>query len=254
MSYFDILAAKAGAGGGTPTPPPVLIEKSVTQNGTYSAEDDEADGYSAVAVNVPNTYAAGDEGKVVQNGSLVSQTSTSVSQNGTINTTTNDSVTVSVPNTYTAQDEGKVVSNGALVAQGSDTVTQNGTVDTTLISSLLVNVAGGGGGTVVKLTLLPLYTNVTANEFYIFEDETYIYCCGYLAGNFKGYYNIGFSVPQDFDINKIGTEYLSAYNDFSYTGPITNIVVDKTNRTIEFKPGSTSGPRIAMIAFNKATS
>lgn len=154
QSFYDLLkdAAFAGGGGGSPAPAPVLIEKSVTQNGTYTASDDEADGYSAVTVNVPNTYAAGDEGKVVQNGALVSQTSTSVSQNGTINTTTNNSVTVAVPNTYTASDEGKVVSNGALVAQGSDTVTENGTVDTTLISSLLVNVAGGGSVDVVELS------------------------------------------------------------------------------------------------------
>jgi len=97
MSYFDILAARAGAGGGTPTPPPVLIEKSVMQNGTYSAEDDEADGYSAVAVNVPNSYAAGDEGKVVSNGALVAQGSDTVTQNGTVDTTLISSLTVNVP-------------------------------------------------------------------------------------------------------------------------------------------------------------
>lgn len=55
MNYYELMkaAAIAGSGGGTPTPPPVLIEKSVTQNGTYSAEEDDADGYSAVTVNVP---------------------------------------------------------------------------------------------------------------------------------------------------------------------------------------------------------
>lgn len=159
-----------------------------------------------------------------------------------------------ITNQYTAQDEGKVVSNGALVAQGSDTVTENGTVDTTLISSLLVNVTGSGASA-LKLTLLPSYTNVTANEFYIFEGETYIYCCGYLNGNFSySYQNVGFSVPQDFDINKIGTLYLTAYDSITSTGHITNVAVDKTNRTITFKPGSSSGARIAMITFNKASS
>ena len=96
MSYFDILAAKAGAGGGTPTPPPVLIEKSVTQNGTYSAEDDEADGYSSVTVNVPNTYSVSDEGKVVSNGALVAQTSDTVTENGTVDTTLINSLMVNV--------------------------------------------------------------------------------------------------------------------------------------------------------------
>ena len=119
---------------------PVLIEKSIVTNGEYSASDDSADGYSAVSVAVPNSYSAGDEGKVVSNGALAAQTSTTATANGTIDTTTNNSVTVNVANSYTAQDEGKVVSNGALVAQGSDTVTENGTVDTTLIDSLTVNV------------------------------------------------------------------------------------------------------------------
>ena len=55
MNYYELMkaAAIAGSGGGSPAPAPALIEKSVTQNGTYSAQDDEADGYSAVTVNVP---------------------------------------------------------------------------------------------------------------------------------------------------------------------------------------------------------
>lgn len=74
-----------------------LISKTITANGEYDAEDDEADGYSDVAVNVPNSYAAADEGKVVSNGALVAQTSTTVTQNGTIDTTLNDEVVVNVP-------------------------------------------------------------------------------------------------------------------------------------------------------------
>lgn len=37
----------------TNIPDPVLIEKSVTENSTYSAQDYEADGFSKVTVNVP---------------------------------------------------------------------------------------------------------------------------------------------------------------------------------------------------------
>lgn len=33
-----------------------LIEKSITENGTYDASDDNADGYSSVTVNVPFTF------------------------------------------------------------------------------------------------------------------------------------------------------------------------------------------------------
>lgn len=78
--------------------PSTLVSKSITQNGSYDPEDDDADGYSAVTVNVPNSYAAGDEGKVVSNGALVQQTAraSEITANGTYDTTTNDSVTVNV--------------------------------------------------------------------------------------------------------------------------------------------------------------
>jgi hypothetical protein len=55
-NYFQIIKDGIlvdGSGGGD-APAPVLIEKSVTENGTYSAADDEADGYSSVTVNVPS--------------------------------------------------------------------------------------------------------------------------------------------------------------------------------------------------------
>lgn len=82
-------------GGGEP---PVFIEKTVTGNGTYIASDDEADGYSKVTVDVPNTYVAGDEGKVVNNGALVPQTARAndITENGTYDTTLNNSITVNV--------------------------------------------------------------------------------------------------------------------------------------------------------------
>ena len=162
-------------GGGSAT----LIEKSISANGVYNASSDSADGYSKVTVDVPNTYTAGDEGKVVSSGALVAQTAhATITINGSYDTTLNNSVevdvaggsatlieksinangvynassdsadgyskvTVDVPNTYTAGDEGKVVSNGALVAQTAHaTITTNNTYDTTLNNSVTVNVAG----------------------------------------------------------------------------------------------------------------
>jgi hypothetical protein len=111
---------------------------SITQNGTANVKD-----YASASVNVPNSYAAADEGKVVSSGALVSQTSVTKTSNGTYDTTTNNEVVVDVPNTYAAGDEGKVVSNGALVSQTSQTVTQNGTYDTTFVNQLIANVSGG---------------------------------------------------------------------------------------------------------------
>lgn len=89
----DLIRSKlAGSGGGEA----VLISKTITENGTYNASADSADGYKKVTVNVPNTYAAGDEGKVVSNGALVAQSSGSATQNGTVDTTLINSLTVNV--------------------------------------------------------------------------------------------------------------------------------------------------------------
>ena len=120
-----------GSGGSSPA----LGSKTITANGTYLASADNLDGYDEVTANVPNTYAAEDEGKVVSNGALVSQTSKNIVANGTYDTTLNNEAVVAVPNSYSASDEGKVVSSGALVAQGSATYTQNNTYDTTLTTA-----------------------------------------------------------------------------------------------------------------------
>lgn len=52
--------------------------------------------YGTAVAALPNAYAQGDEGKVVSSGALVAQTSRSITDNGTYDTTTNNSVTVSV--------------------------------------------------------------------------------------------------------------------------------------------------------------
>lgn len=84
------LAAIAENGGGG-----VEVEAlSVTQNNTYTAPEGKA--YSPVTVNVPNSYAAGDEGKVVSGGALVAQSSDTVTQNGTVDTTLISSLEVNV--------------------------------------------------------------------------------------------------------------------------------------------------------------
>lgn len=98
MELFDLLLYKgvtgdSGGGGGGEISTQSL---NVSANGTYRAPTGKA--YTPVNVNVPNTYAASDEGKVVSNGALVSQTAhEEVTANGTIDTTLNNSVTVNVP-------------------------------------------------------------------------------------------------------------------------------------------------------------
>ena len=86
----EMAAAIAAISGAT------LGTKSVTANGTYAASSDSLDGYSSVTVAVANSYGSSDEGKVVSSGALVSQTSRTVTANGTYDTTTNDELTVNV--------------------------------------------------------------------------------------------------------------------------------------------------------------
>jgi hypothetical protein len=143
----------------------VLVQKSITANGTYNPAGDSADGYSGVSVDVANSYTLADNGKVVSNQQLVAQTSKQITQNGTHDTTANNSVVVEVPNSYSASDEGKVVSGGALVGQTSRNVTVNGTYDTTNNNEVVVNVpTGGGGGTLIQKT-------ITQNGTYNASDD-----------------------------------------------------------------------------------
>lgn len=74
------------SGGITPTG-----TKSITENGTYDVTQ-----YASASVSVPNSYGAGDEGKVVSNGALVAQSSDTVTTNNTYDTTLINSLTVNV--------------------------------------------------------------------------------------------------------------------------------------------------------------
>lgn len=88
--YLDYIAENGGGGGDI-----TLETLNVSQNGTTNAPSGTA--FNKVVASVPNTYAAGDDGKVVSNGALVSQTAhATVTQNGPIDTTLNNSVEVAV--------------------------------------------------------------------------------------------------------------------------------------------------------------
>ena len=76
MSSIRVLAiAKATAGGSGGD---VTVEAlTATENKTYTAPSGKA--YSPITVNVPNSYAAGDEGKIVVSGQLIDQPAQGVS-------------------------------------------------------------------------------------------------------------------------------------------------------------------------------
>lgn len=163
-----------GGGGGGGGGEAVLINKSISANGTYYAANDDADGYKKVTVNVSpklqsktaeitsngQTTVTPDAGKDglssvlidVDVSPVLQSKSVTINANGTTTVSpdagkdglSSVSITAAVPNTYAAGDEGKVVSSGALVAQTSATYNTNNTYDTTLINSVTVNVSGGG--------------------------------------------------------------------------------------------------------------
>ena len=73
-----------------------LSALNITENGIYTPPS--GTGYSTVSVDVQTSFTQSDEGKVVSNGALVAQTpmSRDITQNGTYDTTLNNSVTVNV--------------------------------------------------------------------------------------------------------------------------------------------------------------
>lgn len=127
---------------------------SYTENGNY-AEDVEQVASVAVDVDVPNSYSAADEGKVVDGGELVEQTARTITENGQYDTTTNDNVNVNVPNPSTGTKN--ITTNGqhdvtdyatANVnvpnpSTGSLSITENGTHDVTDYASAEVAVPTG---------------------------------------------------------------------------------------------------------------
>ena len=131
----------------------VLGTKSVTQNGTYDPSDDSLDGYSGVTVNVPNSYSASDEGKVVSNGALVAQTSDTKTVNGTYDTTLNNEIVVNVASGQPVIEPLSVTQNGTYTAPSG--------VDG--YSPVSVNVSGGGvdEGVFIDADILNLYNAVT---------------------------------------------------------------------------------------------
>lgn len=74
-------------GGITPTG-----TKQISQNGTHDVTN-----YESAQVNVPNSYSASDEGKVVESGALVNQSSASYNSNGTYDTTLINEAIVNIP-------------------------------------------------------------------------------------------------------------------------------------------------------------
>ncbi len=106
-------------GGVTPTGTKSL---TITRNATTVTD---VYNYAEVSVttNVPNSYTSLDEGKVVSSGALVSQTSQTVTENDTYDTTLIDELTVNVPTGGGGVDTLAARCNGTLTTYSSDAIT-----------------------------------------------------------------------------------------------------------------------------------
>ena len=153
------------------------IATAIRNKGGTVASGDGLEDYASDIADIPNTYAEGDEGKVVSSGALVAQSSSSTSSNGTVDTTLINSLAISVP-TYSAADNGKVVQNGELVVQSTHKpITANATgIDTTNYSSVDVTVpnsyAAGDEGKVVQSGALVAQTTTTKNTNGTYDTTT----------------------------------------------------------------------------------
>ena len=108
--------------------------KNITANGTNI----DVYNYQYADVAVPNSYSAGDEGKVVSNGALVAQTSDTVTTNDTYDTTLINSLTVNVSGSsgYSIEDIiERNISGDIVYNSGTQTDLRDGLFQATSITS-----------------------------------------------------------------------------------------------------------------------
>ena len=89
----NIVLTDSSSGSGSST----LITKTISANGTYNASNDNADGYSSITVNVPNSFSINDVSNTtgitaVITGETTTLTTKTITQNGTYSAS-NDNVT-----------------------------------------------------------------------------------------------------------------------------------------------------------------
>lgn len=107
-----LATASGGTYGGSTYALEAQTSRNISANDTYDTTLN-----NEIVVNVPNSYTASDEGKVVSNGALVAQTSATYSSNGTYDTTRINSVTVDVPSSGGIQVLSRADWNALTVAQ-----------------------------------------------------------------------------------------------------------------------------------------
>lgn len=148
--FISAVEALPSGGGITPTGTKQI---EITQNGT-TTEDVTQYANAQITANVPNSYSAGDEGKVVSNGALVAQTSDTVTQNDTYDTTLINSLTVAV-------------SGG-----GSSGLTVIDTITATAVRSVKIDVESSWFNTYDYVLIVPDLTFSVTDWLYFAVDAT----------------------------------------------------------------------------------
>lgn len=129
-----------------PSAPSGTKNISITANGT-TTEDVTNYASAQITANVPNTYAAADEGKVVSNGALVAQGSDTVTENDTYDTTLISSLTVNVSGggvTFAPMDYPCKFHNNKGSTVAFNRVLYNAT---TMLNATNANITSGSTGT-----------------------------------------------------------------------------------------------------------
>lgn len=231
-----------GGGGGST---PALGSKTITANGTYLASSDNLDGYDEVTANVPNTYTAGDEGKVVSNGALVAQSSENITQNGTYDTTLKNQVVVNVSG---SSPNLQAKTGLSITSNGSFSYTPDAGYDGLSEVSGTVNVSGGGGAVSPDYQGFS-YGFLSSGTFYSYPSQScyinffsvqanhkYILFAKSDGGNRKR--AAFFSGKTYADFEQYVTTGSAQASKYSGTNIVNNDSAASANEPISFKPSS----------------
>lgn len=126
MDLFSYFFTKATDGGGQPSPQPTLITKQITENGTYAAADDNADGYIEVTVNFPVETLKNYNLEEYIKGNINEITTTAVNIRSRALPYCS-ATKINMPNAVTIGSEAFLYANLSETTQLPDTITQIGT-------------------------------------------------------------------------------------------------------------------------------
>ena len=230
----DFVTGIGNISGTTPTGEKTI---NVSANGTTTT-DVTSYATAKVVAAVPNTYAAGDEGKVVSSGALVAQTSSSTTINGTFDTTLINSFAVNVSGgvTPTGTKQINVTTNGTtttdVTAYASAEVIAN--VPASAVDSGTKSITSNGNNQdVVGYAAV----NVNVPNTYSSGDEGKVVYNGELVSQASGSVNTNgtydTTLISSFTVSVSGgssdtlSERLnSTLQSFTYTGSATKILRD----------------------------